>query len=250
MPVATKQYADKQMQSVIREHVARYRMSVLPAIARTPALRGIGRRHISRCLRKMCQMGQLGSAPLFHNKKYYYVANSSIDTDEHGTSMPTGPLSELSKIRSYAALAFCCLGVTTRDRLTTDETQQHFPALHRPGSFANYYVHTAADIRRLGFIRVDVGGHGRWDRILAKCRTDLEMHWARPEFRPFIDRGLFEITLVTTFERKAQRLQEAMSQWNDALSAIIRLCVVPELIYLIAPPQSRERKHVDPRIGI
>ena len=66
----------------------------------------------------------------------------------------------------------------------------------------NYYVDTSGPQPRLGFIRVDAGGRGRWDRVLAKCRDDLQVHQRMLASAQFIDRQAFEITLITTLPKK------------------------------------------------
>ena len=149
-----------------------------------------------------------------------------------------GPLSELAKIHNYAMLAFCLLTDAHRERLTSAELQRHFPALHRPGLPMSYYIDTTSGQPRLGFIRVDTGGHGRWDRVLAACRHDLETHWGHPGFQPFIRRQLFEITLITALPQKAQRLRDGLTSGDDWRASVIRIVAMPELLNLIAPPPS------------
>ena len=108
--------------------------------------------------------------------------------------------------------------------------------LHRT---VNYYTDTTGQVPRLGFLRVDTGGHGRWDRILAKCRDDLQEHALDAGFAPFIRQGMFEITLITTLPQKAQRIQHTVADWDEAARSLIRVAVVPELLNLIAPPPVR-----------
>jgi hypothetical protein len=100
----------------------------------------------------------------------------------------------------------------------------------------NYYVDTSHSQPRLGFVRVDAGGRGRWDRVLAKCRSDLEAHCTVSGFRKFIDRQAFEITLITALPQKARRLAESMSSLRDARVSMIKVVAMPELLNLIAPP--------------
>ena len=79
------------------------------------------------------------------------------------------PYSEPSKIRAYAMLAICAARSANRTKLTRTEFQQYFPEMCRPGLPMNYYVDLTAANPVLGFVRADLGGHGRWDRIVAKA---------------------------------------------------------------------------------
>ena len=100
----------------------------------------------------------------------------------------------------------------------------------------NYYVDMSQSQPRLGFVRVDAGGRGRWDRVLAKCRNDLDTHSADAGFRNFIDRQAFEITLITALPQKARRLADSLSSMHDSGIRMIRVLAMPELLNLIAPP--------------
>ena len=227
----------------IVDHVSRYRMSTWAAIQRLPEFRSQGRREIRRELAQLCRLGALDTAAFFRNQLYYFLASDDLNPAARKGHHPNeehrkGPLSELAKIRNYAMLSFCCLSQHKRQRLTADDFQRHFPDMYRPGTPLNYYIDTGESEPRLGFLRVDTGGHGRWDRILAKARADIEAHWMKAELRPFIDRGLFEISVITALPQKAVRMTRSLDEWTDARKSLIRICVCPGLINLIAPPPS------------
>ncbi len=241
MSTAIDSTSDGIIQQALLEHVARYRMTVLPAVQGLPAFANFGRKRTITFLRQLCRTHDLGDASLYHNRRYYHLGHRggqacpqtdpAIDGDHlHG------PLSEPAKIRDYAILVFCCLGDARRQRLTVGDLKVHFPDLFRPGLVMNYYIDTSAAQPRMGFLRVDIGGHGRWDRVLAKCRRDLESHWAHAGFRPFIARDAFEISLITALPQKARRLAESLTAWGDPRARMIKVCAIPELINLIAPP--------------
>lgn len=101
----------------------------------------------------------------------------------------------------------------------------------------NYYVDTSSGPPRLGLLRVDPGGCGRWDRVVAKCCEDLRDHERHPGFARLIRGGQFEVTLVTALPQKAERIALAFDAGR--VGAPLRLCAVPELLYLIAPPPER-----------
>jgi len=226
--------------NAILAHVGRYRMSTPSIVCELPEVQHRRRRHVRHELTQLCRAGYLATGPLFRNRRYYFLASACRDrTHEQGSNeYRIGPLSEIAKIRNYAMLSFCCSSQHRRQRLTADDFEQHFPDMYRPGVPLNYYIDAATSQPRLGFVRVDTGGRGRWDRILEKARADIEAHWIKPEIRPFIERGLFEITVVTALPQKASRLTQALDNWTDNRKSLIRICVCADLINLIAPPPS------------
>jgi hypothetical protein len=222
--------------SVVLEHVGRYRMSVPPAIACLMNVKHLGRKRLRTLLAQMCGDGELARAPLYGNRPYYYLPEQAAADEQHPQrSHRAGPLSEPAKIHNYAILAYCCLHTSGRQRLTAAEVAQHFPQIARPRLPLNYYVDTAAGRPRLGFIRVDAGGHGRWDRVLARCRADLEAHFVHAGFRPFLQGGQFELALITALPQKAERLRQSIAQWRDAYARLIQVIALPDLLHLVAP---------------
>jgi hypothetical protein len=220
-------------------HVQRYNVTVPEAVARTvPQSRG-SHKVARRLLRELLQQDQLQTHPLYYNRKYYRLTPEAArclqPRDDNQDTADTA-FSELSKTRAYAMLAFCCLGSRRRERLTPDEFRTYFPTLFRPGLVMNYYVDTAGKSPRLGFLRVDVGGHGRWDRIVEKLREDVRAHAAQPPFRQIIEQSAFEITLATALAQKADRVRATLAQHRDTQTIPIHVVAIPELLYLIAPP--------------
>ncbi len=144
------------------------------------------------------------------------------------------PLSSETKLRRFAMLSFCCLGKTPRSPVTPcheDETGLQDDA---PLS-GNYYVQNGEkDI--YGFLRVDMGGAGRWDRIVAKCTNDARRIVAASILKPYTASGSFEITLATATQQKAERLQRAFCENPAELP--VRIAIIPELFHLQAPRPS------------
>lgn len=241
MTTATDTVVDEHLRHAVLEHLARYRITVLPAVQRMPAFGSFGRKRTAAVLRELCRSRMCGHAPLYRNRRYFFLAPRgaeavAVQSRRDERHDPHGPLSEQAKIRNYAILAFCCLGGRRRQRLSAADFENCFPRLYRPGLSMSYYVDTSGPQPRLGFIRVDTGGRGRWDRVLAKCRNDLKAHYTDRGFREFIDRQAFEITLITALPQKAQRLAEALAAGRDPTTQMIRISVMPVLLNLIAPP--------------
>ena len=123
---------------VVVEHLARYRLTVFAALEQLPCFSACRPRQIKDVLRACQRQSLIGSAPLHHGAKYWYLA-------AHGArrcGLPEeriGPLSEPAKLRALAMLRFCCLSDSPRHRLTTDDLVRSFPDLVRPGLPDGYY---------------------------------------------------------------------------------------------------------------
>ena len=228
------------------DHVTRYRMTVIPAIEQLTGFRGLSRHVLREELQQLCCSKILGSASLFRDRHYYYLANAGHEAGtgtDNTASRHFGPLSEVAKIRNYAMLSFCCLSQQRRQRLTVEDIQRFVPDLYRIGMPSSYYVEADGPHSRLGFLRVDTGGHSRWDRILAKAREDIRTHSLFESISEFVDRGLFEVSIVTALPQKAARLQQAIEDWPVEQRSLIRVAACPELINLIAPPPRTARNN-------
>lgn len=232
---------DRDHRQAVLEHLARHRMTVLAAVQQMPEFKRLGRKRTAAFLHQLCRSRELGTAPLYRNRRYFFLGSHSFDRVASVWSKSVnvdryGPLSELAKIKNYAILVFCCLSGHRRQRLTPADFDKCFPNLCRPGLSMNYYVDTSGPQPRLGFIRVDTGGRGRWDRVLAKCLHDVTTHEVVPGFRPFIARQAFEITLITPLPHKARRIAETVRAMDDPRANLIKVSAMPELLNLIAPP--------------
>ena len=226
----------QKVADAVVDHIRRHRMTVIAAVQRLPELRGYKGSTVRRLLGSLCKSGAVGRASLYRGEEYFYLGQ--LPQGPTTVQARTGPLSEPAKIRNYALLHHCCLGTVKRRRLTANDLQSHLPELHRPGVPLNYYINVDASLPRLGFVRVDVGGRGRWDRVLAKCQEDLRLHWSHTGCREFIRRDLFEVTVITALPQKAARLQRTLTELDDPRTNLIRVSACPELINLIAPPPS------------
>jgi hypothetical protein len=138
-------------------------------------------------------------------------------------------------ITRYAFLAFCCLQGATRLKLTREDQQQRFAELYRPARAEHYYLTHEYAKPCLGFLRIDCGNVGRWDRIIAKVSDDLRSHLSLPFVRTLLDSQAFELTIITPLSQKARHIQTAMNDRRGALPVPVRCLAMPELINLIRP---------------
>ncbi|MEZ6127092.1 MAG: hypothetical protein R3C59_00250 [Planctomycetaceae bacterium] len=142
------------------------------------------------------------------------------------------PLSSETKLRRFAMLSFCCLGKTPRRPVTPcHEDETRLQADDAPLS-GNYYVQNG-DKDIYGFLRVDMGGAGRWDRIVAKCCHDARRIVTASTLKPYTASGLFEITLATATQQKAERIHQAFC--DNPTELPVRIAIIPELFHLQAP---------------
>lgn len=222
---STLQRQSHEIRQAILQHLARYHMSTLPVLSRLPELQSLGAARLKQHLRRLSRSGVIGNAPLLRNQEYLYLTDG-----DHA-----GPHSEVAKIRNYAMLLFCCLSSTSRDRLTRDDFQQHFPDLYRPGRPLHYYMDVSGPRPCLGFARIDTGGHGRWDRIIARARSDICSHELHPPFRKLMAEGQFEVSILTATLPKAERIRRTLEEGRHPADASIRVSAIPELLALVAP---------------
>jgi hypothetical protein len=224
--------------TAILRHIARYRLTVPEVVARLPESRQNTAAELDARLRRLEEFGFIASTWLYAQRKCFIltpkgtirVRGSVADRDPHA------PFSEATKIRRFAALTFCCLTSILRQRLTAAELADQVAGVNDSDADTPYYVTLDESPTRMGFLRVDLGGHGRWDRILTKCQQDVRDHANDPTWLPWIASNRFEVTLVTALPHKAERLHHALSQQEHPPPIPVRITAIPELLYLIAPP--------------
>lgn len=222
----------------ILRHIARYRLTVREVVARLPEFHHTNTTELDTRLRRLEDAGFIASTWLYAHRSCFVltfkganrVRGAVADRDTHA------PFSEATKIRRFAALTFCCFTSIRRQRLTAAELADQVIGVNGSDADTPYYVSFDEAPTRLGFLRVDLGGQGRWDRILAKCQQDVRDHAINPIWLPWIESNRFEMTLVTALPQKAERLQRALSQQEHPPPIPVRITAIPELLYLIAPP--------------
>jgi hypothetical protein len=145
-------------------------------------------------------------------------------------------LSIPEKLRRFAMLQFCTLHSNNRNRLTREEMSSRFSDLYRENSPVNYYVSNDDSITKLGFLRVDLCGHGRWDRIVSKLNSDLHWHLQHRTVKQLLSVNAFEMTVVTALWPKARRIESALAEKEQLMPIPVRVIAMPEFISIIRPP--------------
>lgn len=231
-PTALPADVPAEIVAAIVDHLGRYRLSTFSVLASLPVFAGHGPRQTKHVLAECCRRMILNSAPIHERAKYWYLDEGGVS---HTTTLDvrTGPLSEPAKLRALAILRFCCLSDSPRHRLLTVELTKRFPDVARPGLPDGYYFDPLGN-GRIGLIRVDAGRKGRWDRIVQSVRADIDTHFRNGGFRRLIQAGCFEITLLTVFRQKAERLREALAPHIDSRHVPVRIVAMPELLPLLS----------------
>ena len=225
-----KETVPDELIDAVLDHIARYRLTVFPALQQLPVFAACGPRRIKNVLRECQRQSLIGSAPLHHGARYWYLDVLGAQACELPEER-VGPLSEPAKIRALAMLRFCCLSDRPRRRLTPEELAAAFPVIAPAGLPSGYYFDPGG-AGRLGLCRVDAGRSGRWDRVVESVRQDILQHLHRPGFRQFIQAGRFEITVLTVFRQKAKRIYESLLREAERLP--LQVVALPELLPLIA----------------
>lgn len=219
-------------------HVARYRLTTPEAVKTVAALRLSTNARALAFLRELVATNWLSEAPLDRHGPYFFLADHGAG-DMCRPARRSGPLSEVAKARAFALLAFCRLTGADRERLSPDDLRRVVPALDSGGMPTTFYAERSTTTRSLGFARIDVGGTGRWDRVLATVASDLRTFSADPALRPLIAARSFEMTLITAMPEKAERLRASLAE--TAPSPVpVHVIAVPRLLALTgtirAPP--------------
>jgi hypothetical protein len=236
--IHTRRHHTTSLDNAVLEHIARYRLTVLEAIHTIPQLRNRSRNDTSRIVRQLEATGLISSAWLYADRRYYAMTPTGADSTYLGSRRvdTRSEFSEESKLRYFAMLSYCCLGGTQRQRLLPDELTRRVTGTSRFGPSGNYYIEPDERAPKIGFVRVDMSGIGRWDRVLAKCLQDARDHALNPAWASLNSSGLFQIALVTALPQKAERICRELNALQHPPPVPIRVTAIPELLYLVAPP--------------
>jgi hypothetical protein len=214
----------------ILDHLVSYRLSVFAAVERLPVFAASRPGHVKDALKECQRASLVGSAPLHHGARYWYLDTLGAEACGLCTAR-VGPLTEPAKIRALAVLRFCCLSDRPRYRLSAEDLADAVPGAARQGLSGNYYFDPEGP-GRLGLVRVDAGRRGRWDRIVQSIRDDVQRHSYAPGFRQLVQAGRFEIAVLTVLHKKAARIYESLALRPHSIP--VRVVAIPELLPLIA----------------
>lgn len=223
----------------IFRHIDRYGLTVAEAVGNEPFFQETSIATITNRLNALVRAGFLQRGQLYAGKSYFQLG---LDAAKLINARPESakPIQTRVKVRDYGILLFCCLNTTSYEKLTPAEFQESFPQLFRNGEKISYYLSRDGNRTRLGYLRIDQGGVGSWDRLVSRCRDDVRKRCDLPGYRKFVDAGAFEITIVTAMEHKADRILELVNQ--DPMPVPLHVFVAPDLFPLVARPGASQKK--------
>ena len=79
MTTRTKTQIDHYRRQAVLEHLARYRMTVLAAVQQLPDFQRLGRKRTAAFLHQLCRSRELGHAPLYRNRRYFFLESRGFD---------------------------------------------------------------------------------------------------------------------------------------------------------------------------
>ena len=191
-------------------------------------------RSASSTLSALAKKGLLESAPLYPgydaNKHYHHLSAEGAARLGEGESI-AGALSKPERIKRFAILSFACLGEVKRQVFTKQEFKEQLSMLWYDGQPTEYYLHEYKVKKRtrrvLSYLKVDTGlTSGRWDRVIQSCQrfvmkrtnkkgASKEYHDRMEAFRGLIERGEFQITLLTATNEKARRINQTIERRKE-----------------------------------
>lgn len=216
----------------------RYRTGLSEAYQRRH-FAGLTPKAVERVTTRLQGDGLLQSFPLFGRNRYFTLTPKSarvLGVSEKWLDRPMGPQ---ALIQNVSILAACCLGPAPRERMTAEEFAERFPQLVVRGLGSSRYCldrDAGSGLVRLGLFLPDFQSDRR--RLVRKVRREFERRMRHPAWNRLIRDGLFSVTLLTAFPKKAEVLAESLAResWPH------RVEVVPYLARLLVQEGSHEHR--------
>lgn len=233
-PKTTRAWHPIEMAIVMQ--VARYGLATAAALYEAKVKGVKDRQQAENRLSALARRGDLVPHQLPTGEMGFTLSPSSSEKAKRlGFDAPVKIQSPDSFARAYALMSVCCDRHENKKLLTPTELSQHFPVLGRSCHRPSYYLVRESGQVQLGFVRLDRGGRGRWDRIARKTCDDMRKHLSHDWLRPLIDLGQFEICVVTALASKAARIDELLKAKQSLLPVPYRVVTIPPLIHFIRP---------------
>ncbi len=212
----------------IIEHVARYRLTTVPALRRTH-LRGCSAGAVRKIVARLIGSQYLQGYPLVHPGRYYVLGIAgaqALGIATHRT-LPLGPQSLPTE---FATLVYATHGKQLRKRLFQREVLVHCPWLSQALATA---IHCLDESQAtLELLRIDLGGPP--DHVARKCIADINARRRHAEFLPFVRSGKFRLVVVTATADKARALRQAIDRHDWPAELPIHFSIVSDLLSLTA----------------
>jgi len=229
-------------EAILRDHVARFRMTTYAVLHRmywpNDTLNAV-----KSWVRRMSAGNLLTSAPL-HGRTLYFHATPHAAKLLSLDPRVAEPRKAAYLATTFGHLAFCCLGKSTRRKLSVDDFKTKFPELVLPrdandGYYIDRTIHRELPVperQRLGFIFVDDARSLR--RIPVVLTRLISRRLRIPSWKSdLIGNGSFVIAIVTATDGKRNAIQQALGGLHPDVLFQVTSC--PDLRNVVHERRSR-----------
>ena len=240
----------------ILDHVARYRLTLPQLLANSGILQEGDSTVAQAALNALESDGLLVTSPFmpgFRASVFYHLSVRGAKAIGHEPEFAR-PLPRDLRIECFAIATYCC-ETPSRKLLTKAEFQEKFKTLWFPGQPVRYCLERQRGGEgKLCFLKVDLDGAGRWDRLIDSCarflrqRTTAEHTAAEHKaqvaaFAEVVRRGQFEFAVLTSLTEKKRAIELELERRMAAAEPVppMRVHVVPGLFDLLFPEIGSQR---------
>ena len=208
----------------ILEFVARYRIGTIQLLHRQCFNSATTPENVARVLARLKRRGLLSCVVVAAGYSYYTVTRQTLPLLGLEARTPR-PLTEQTYPVVLAVASYCVAkGVR---RLTSDEFQEIYPELWRPGMRSSNYVLVNVDDKlRLEMLLVDRGGAAH--RINSRVRRVIAQRKDLPKFHSLMRAGRFRVTVLTGTPEQRDKIYRRLSR-RPFGPIIVSSYVIPEL---------------------
>jgi len=207
-------------------YFVRHRIGTFDLIHRA-ASGGKSRKATEAALAELRAEGRIVALPFIGTSKLYVVTPKFAREYGLGEKRFSRPPGAYPITRDLTIAHFCQRHGFTL--LTRREFAKVFPELAAIKKFetTRYYLDPSSDPPILSLIVPDF--YSKYQNVVKKARREMSLRKGFAQFRKFICNGMFQVTLVTAVEQKAELLRYALKDEKDRYVVY----VVPEIFKIL-----------------
>lgn len=233
--------ATNVLPAVLVEHLHRYRLTTAAIVQIRGLCGGSTAEEAEKVLDVFVSQGSLQKAPLTlanNSPACYWLSQKAAK--QFGVADASARHHSLNDRLSHWAISqFCAATQPFRELLTQKEFCERFSALWRPGQPHRYYLQPTQEGVSLSFLKVDLGGASRWDRVVDSCyrflakrtqRSTADGGLAAPSelYAQLIANHRFQMSLLVASPEKAGAINARLDL--DAVEHGVRAPIVPYVV--------------------